>query len=80
MTGYYLGTDGIERYIESLLGRCAASINLPPSQPDGYTAVAPAEESSTIVCPLCRDVVPRSKPQCTSIVFCDSMPIRKSAP
>lgn len=36
-----------------------------------------AEEADTTVCPLCRDIVPRSKPQCTSIVFCNSMPIRK---
>lgn len=36
------------------------------------------EESSTVVCPLCRDTVPRSKPQCTSVAFCNSMPVRKA--
>jgi hypothetical protein len=86
-----LFVDTIEQYIGQLQAECAAASinnaaqgvahvsrpNLMAESPEEVHRRLTVEESSEVTCPLCRDVVPRSKPQCTSVAFCNSMPIRK---
>jgi len=88
MLSHYFGVDAIERYLKELQQQCAANINQAGMQPNDPFEGDPAakalhdqlaaEEAETAVCPLCRDTVPRSKPQCTSVAFCNSMPVRRA--
>jgi len=42
----------------------------------GTNANAGTDDPLLVECPLCRDLVPSTKPPCTSIVYCNAMPMR----